>query len=308
MKKCLLIIMLLCILTGFSCARSGSNPMKRASEDKKNSFNIKGEVLWEGKRYIVYPVATASYRGACGKRKGVQLIRIKKPRTWHRRILDVAVWLEPVWEDMTPEEIENLTLYRKSHYPETLEIEEKLCEFVPRLSVVPVGTRVEIANEDRKDHWVVVEGKHLKRKQYVQIYGEAPPEFTLDTPNIHMVPEGAPVSFTAKKVDQIHLQSGFHLWMEGWIFVTDKIWYGKVCENGYFEFNNIPKGVYRVNTWHPLLGRNSTIVKVPEEARGLVAVGYKETPEQMEEITSTFETSYGEAREEDKIWQEIEVW
>lgn len=303
------ILLILCtVLVIASCASVGANPRKIVHESKKNSFDIKGEVLWEGDKYVVYPLATASYKGVCGKRKGVQVVRVTAARVWHLRILDIAVWLEPVWEEMTPEEIENLKYFRQASYPLTYEIVEKECEFVPRLTIAPVGSRIEIVNDDRKDHWLVIEGDHLKRQQYVQVYSGSPPVFTLDTPRVHYVPEGAPVVFTASRTDKWHLQSGFHIWMEGWIFITDKIRFTKVNEKGYFTMENIPQGVYRISTWHPILGYNSTVVRVPDEARGLVKVGYKEAPKDMEFITSSHITTSGEVREEGHIWQEIEDW
>lgn len=291
-----------------SCASTGANPIKRLEETKVETFDVRGEVVWEGDNPIVYPIATASYRGVCGKRKGIELLRLSSPRKWHKRIIDVAVWLEPIWEDMTPDEIRIYKYYERENYPATVEIEERQCEFVPRLTVVPSESRIEIINNDRKDHWTVVEGERLKRKQYVQIYDEAPPEFTLTTPKIHMVPEGAPIVLKTNKKDKISLQSGFHLWMFGWILVTDKKWYTKVNDDGYFVFENVPRGVYRVNTWHPLLGHKSRVVRIPDEAHDTISVGYLETPKNLEIITSTHITTAGEVRDEHNVWQEIEDW
>jgi len=291
-----------------ACAHQGSNPRKRVTEFKTNTYNIKGEVVWEGEKYIVYPMATASYRGVCGKRKGIQVVRISAARVWYLRILDIAVWLEPVWEEMTPDEIDNLKLFRQASYSLEYKIAEKECEFVPRLTVVPVGSRVEVVNEDRKDHWLVIEGDYLKRQQYIQVYDGSPPVFTLETPRIHHVPEGAPIVFDAKRADKWHLQSGFHNWMEGWVLVTDKIRFTKVNDDGYFRLEDIPRGVYRVNTWHPLLGFNSTVVRVPDDTRRVVKVGYKEAPEDIEFVTSSHISTEGEVREEGHVWQEIEDW
>lgn len=302
---CLLLLMIFVVL---SCASTGTNPTKRIAEAKEVLFDIKGEALWEGEEYIVYPLAIASYRGVCGQRKGVQIVRVKRVRLWHLRLLDVAVWLEPVWEEMEPEELDNLRYHRKPVMPETVEIAEKECEYVPRLTVVPVGSRVEVVNDDRKDHWVVIEGEHFKRRQFVQLYSGTPPEFTLNTPRIHHVPEGAPIVFNAKRTDKWHLQSGFHMWMEGWVFVTDKIWFSKVDSKGLFEIKGVPRGVYRVNTWHPLLGLSSTVVKVPEESRDIVKISYIEAPEDIERITSSHITTAGEVREEYDVWEEIEEW
>jgi plastocyanin len=306
LKLSFVIVMVTLLVT--SCASTGTYSRGSVSPNRETTYTITGEVLWEGEQYIVYPLAIASYRGVCGKRKGVQIIRVKKARVWYLRLLDIAVWLEPLWEDMSPEDIENLKYHRKVNLPRVAEITEKECEYVPRLTVVPVGSTVEIVNEDRKDHWVVVEGKQLKRRQYVQLYGNTPPVFTLDTPRIHYVPEGAPITFKADQSDQWHLQSGFHVWMEGWVFISDKIWFSSVNEKGLFKINGVPRGVYKVNTWHPLLGYSSTVVSVPDGAQSVIKVSYEETPENIRHITSSYITTAGEVRESYGVWQEIEEW
>ncbi len=304
--KRFIIILLLFVVS--ACATWGTHPSKRSSEMDEELFTIRGEVLWLGVSPIVYPIPTTAYRGACGKRHADQILRLKKSRLWHQRLIDVAVWLEPVWEDMSPEDISNLKFGHGQGSPGTVIIEERECEFYPRMTVIPVGTQIEIVNDDRKDHWFVVDGQHRKRQQYVQYYGDTPSVFTLQTPGIHSVPQGMPISFLANRTDIWHIASGFHRWMDAWVVITNKAWYGKVDKKGYFTIVNVPRGVYRVNTWHPLLGANSSIIRVPEESRNTVSVNYKEDPYKFERISSSLVPSYGEVVEENTVWQDNEDW
>lgn len=307
MKSRLLLNLVLSMLVIVSCARSATHPAKRISEAQAETFNVKGEVLWKGVTPVVYPIPTTAYHGACGKRRADWAMRLKMARVWHKRLLDVAVWLEPVWEEMSPEDIRGLKAHQKVRWGEPVQIFQKGCEFEPSLIVIPVGSTIEVFNKDRKDHWLVIEGKYKKREQYVQYYGERPSVFTFETPEVHHIPQGVPVSLKADNVDIWHLASGFHRWMDAWVVITDKIWFdSEVDEKGIFEITDVPRGVYRVCTWHPLLGENSSIVRVPDEARKLVAVDYNEVPYKFEEVPSTIITTTGEVREDHQVWQDID--
>lgn len=293
------------LITG--CGKAGTHPAKRISEARAGAFTVKGEVLWRGPTPIVYPIPTNAYHGACGKRRVHELLELQKARLWHKRIKDVAVWLEPVWEEMTPEEIANLKMNQSARVREPVEIIEKGCLFQPGTVVVPVGTLIDVVNEDRMDHWFAIEGKCKEKAQYVQHYGEAPPVFTFETPGIYHLPQGAPAQFVADKVDKWHLVSALHRWMDAWIVVTDKIWFDKMVDKrGIFEITGVPSGVYRVYAWHPLLGESSSVIKVPDDIHRLVGIDFYENPYRFVTIPSTVITTYGEVEEEKNVWQNIE--
>jgi len=306
-KKSKYIFLFLVIFTA-SCATWGTNPIKRKAEQKVETFNLTGDVLWEGKTPLIYPIPTTAYSGACGERRSDSELRLKPTRLWYKRLLDVVVWLEPVWQDMTPEEIKTLTKYRKHPFVPPVQIEEIGCEFKPRLTVIPVGTVVEILNEDRKDHWLVIQGLHKDRAQFVQRYGETPSVFTFETPGVHVKPADKPLVFVTNKVDTWHLTSGFHRWMEAWVVVTDKTWYDKVDRNGHFAIKDVPRGTYNIRTWHPVLGETSTLIKVPDDIRGRIFLKYSKVPQTDEEIGSTVITTSGEVSSEHSVWHDFDEW
>ena len=303
MKQITVILIILAFAIS-ACAKTASHPSKLIAEGEENSFDVKGEVVWEGPKTVVYPIPTTAYRGACGKRRDGMVLRLRRTRVWHRQLLDVAVWMEPVLDEMTPEEIAGLNVKRPERIFGTLEITQKGCGFVPSLAVVPVGTKVDVVNEDRKDHWFVIEGKHKKRQQYVELYGESPSVFTFETPGVHHKPLKAPVEFLTDKVDIWHVSSGFHRWMDAWIFITDKIWFDKVADDGFFEIKSVPRGVYTVHTWHPYLGYNFRQVRVPEDVGSKISISYTLLPEKFGNISSTVEATSKEVVKDHTIWQD----
>ena len=307
MIKKIITICLLVLVLG-SCVGRGAHPVKRKGETFSDTYNIRGEVLWKSEVPIVYPIPTTAYKGVCGGRKGYSALRLVSARLWHKRLLDVAVWLEPVWEKMEAADISGL---KPSIYPEhqrQIKVYERSCDFHPRLSMVPIGGMVEVINEDRKDHWLVVEGRHKKREQYIQRYGEPPSVFTLETPGIHHVPPDAPIEIMATKSDIWHLMSGMHRWMDAWVIVTDKIWYDTVDAKGLFVLEDVPRGIYRVHAWHPLLGENSSVIRVPDDIHGTIAVTFNKIPERIERITSSLITTESEVKEQMNIWRDLDDW
>lgn len=294
----------------FSCAvilsvvLCGPAVSAKAKPDDAGNYTVSGEVLWSGKDPIVHPIATASYRGVCGKRQGIKVLRLREDRLWHKRILDMAVWLEPVWDQMSQEQSAKVRSMSVARPSDQLVIDEKTCEFNPRLEVIPVGTLILVQNSDRKDHWIVVEGKHKKREQFIQIYGDEPPVFELDTPGVHHVPVGAPIKLHAKKKDIWRISSGFHRWMDAWIVITDKTWFDSVDTSGTFTIESVPAGVYELHTWHPILGETTKIVRVPEEIDELVDISYNEIPDTFEEVRSTLITTPSEVKQGKQIFDD----
>lgn len=316
-KKILQISLICSLIIGFSLPLfAGSDSAERESirkldknfEDSSSSdvFTIKGEVVWQGPKPVVYPVPTTAYRGACGKRRSMSAFRLKKCRLWHTRLLDTVVWLEPVLQDMSSEEIASMNIHRKAVSSEPYIIQEKDCEYYPRISVIPVGATIHVVNDDRLDHWTVIQGEDLKKHQYIQKYGVTPDVFTFETPGIHHRPLNEPLVFKAKKQGFWYINSGMLRWMDAWVFIIDKIWYTTVDDKGLFEIPDVPRGVYRIYTWHPLLGKSNIVIKVPDDTKDDVSIGYYDVPDDFEEISSAVLTTSGEVWENNYLWQDVD--
>jgi len=96
--------------------------------------------------------------------------------------------------------------------------------------------------------------------------------------------------------------------MESWILVTDRSWYAKVNPKGHFEIEGVPRGVYQVHSWHPILGESSVTIRVPEDIKKMVAIEYRDLPEDFEQISSTMVTTEGEVGTTRTIWHEVDDW
>lgn len=304
-KKIVVIFAALIVLGG--CARSTDRPASYSS-DGEPLYLVRGEVLWKGPTPVIYPIplSTSAYSGACGKRRAASPVDVIRERLWHYRIVDVAVWLEPIYSDTSAPVIPAPRGENIQEIDNTVRMDEKLCVFEPNTMVVPVGTKIEIWNDDKKDHWFIVESDKEKTKEYVQYAGKEPSIFTFETPDVHNVPMGEPVTINADKLDKIHLISGIHKWMDAWIIVTDKFWFDQsIDKKGIFEINGVPKGMYRIHVWQPLLGENYSVVRVPEDLNGLVSVSYYEKPVKVEKILSTVETTAGEVTDTKNVWKDL---
>jgi plastocyanin len=104
-------------------------------------------------------------------------------------------------------------------------------EFVPRVSVLPVGSKVSFPNRDVVQHSVY---SFSKTKTFdIPIYAGASPQvITLDKPGV------------------IVLGCNIHDWMVGYIVVVDTPIAEMTKDDGSATANDIPKGSYSVRVWH----------------------------------------------------------
>jgi len=106
--------------------------------------------------------------------------------------------------------------------------------FVPDIVVIPVGSTVEFPNSDSVSH---------------QIYSFSPTK-RFQLPLYHGRPY-PPVHFDQAGV--VTLGCNIHDAMVGYIFVTDATYFGRTDARGTWSVTNVPRGIYHVSLWHPLL-------------------------------------------------------
>ena len=116
----------------------------------------------------------------------------------------------------------------------TAEVAQEGKQFMPAVTVLPLGTRVHFPNRDTVRHHVYSfsDAKKFEIKLYV---GK---------------PEN-PVLFDRAGV--VVLGCNIHDSMIGWIVVSDTPWYGKTAANGRLQLDEVPAGRYTLRTWHPSL-------------------------------------------------------
>lgn len=111
-------------------------------------------------------------------------------------------------------------------------------QFVPRVSVVTVGTSVAFPNQDTVRHHVY---SFSPTKNFeLKLYSGVPAQPVLfDKPGIAV------------------LGCNIHDQMAAWIVVIDTPFYALTSEDGHARVNAVTPGSYRVKVWHPGLPGNS---------------------------------------------------
>jgi len=136
-------------------------------------------------------------------------------------VADAVVWLEPAAASIA-----------RRPPPGRAEIRQVKLEFVPFVSVLPVGTRVDFPNRDKVKHHVY---SFSSAKSFeIQLYSGMPVE---------------PVVFD--KPGPVVLGCNIHDWMEAYVMVVDSAWYGKSEASGRIALGAVAPGRYLLHAWHP---------------------------------------------------------
>jgi plastocyanin len=106
--------------------------------------------------------------------------------------------------------------------------------FVPDVIVIPVGSTVEFPNSDSVSHQIY-SFSPTKRFQLPLYHGKPYPPVHFDQPGV------------------VNLGCNIHDKMVGYIFVTDAAYFGRTDASGNWTVTNVPRGIYHVSLWHPLL-------------------------------------------------------
>ncbi len=110
-------------------------------------------------------------------------------------------------------------------------IEQVDREFVPRVTVVPVGSRVSLPNNDVVPH-SVYSFSAAKQFEFDVYVGSAPRVLTLD------------------KTGVITLGCNIHDWMVGYVVVVDTPLAMKTDAKGAALFADVTQGEYELRVWH----------------------------------------------------------
>jgi hypothetical protein len=181
------------------------------------------------------------HREFCGERMPSERIRIGSDRG----IADVLVTLEDV------------PLSRRSPAPKTAVLDNRGCRFVPRVQVVPPGSRLEVRNSDPILHTVhAYLGSetvfHLALPVFRQRVWAA-----LDRPGL----------------TRVECDVG-HTWMRAYILVRDDAFAAVTGPDGAFRLTGVPAGTVRLHAWHETLGTREVSVSVAEGRATSITLTY----------------------------------
>lgn len=128
--------------------------------------------------------------------------------------------------------------------PQKAEISQVGRKFVPEVSIVPVGTAVDMPNRDTVRHHVYSfsPAKRFELKLYV------------GTP-------ASPVVFDQTGIAV--LGCNIHDNMTAWVVIVDTPWYGQTGADGRLLLAAVPPGRFKLRAWHPSMEVGATPIEQP---------------------------------------------
>ncbi len=120
------------------------------------------------------------------------------------------------------------------------EIAQEHRRFMPKVSVIPLGSRVHFPNRDNVRHHVYSfsPAKPFELKLYA---GTPADPVVFDKPGIAV------------------LGCNIHDNMVAWVVVVETPYYGRTDADGRLTLPQVPAGSYRLRTWHPDLPAGSPV-------------------------------------------------
>ncbi len=193
---------------------------------------IKGTVRYKGDPPAPARVAITADREVCGDEKTAQNLLVGPDKG----IQNVVAYLFDIERGTALE-------------PGTVTVDQKGCEYVPRVLLFPAGSKVKIRNSDGILH-------------NTGILAEMNRTFTVAQPKSRRVVE--------KKIEKpempIKVQCDVHRWMRGWWIAQAHPYYALTDAAGRFTLSDVPPGTYTLALWHETLGRLRQTVSVAPKA------------------------------------------
>jgi hypothetical protein len=181
------------------------------------------------------------HREFCGERMPSEKVRVGADRG----LADVLISLEGV------------NLQREVPPPRTALLDNLGCRFVPRVQIVPPGTRLEVRNSDPILHTV-------------HAYLGAETLFHLALPVFRQR-----VWATLDRPGLIRLECDVgHTWMQAYILVRADGLAAVTGPDGAFHLGDVPTGSFRLRAWHEALGTREASVTVAKDRPTVVTVHY----------------------------------
>ena len=190
---------------------------------------IKGHVRFTGPatEKKTLPVTTDQY--VCGKEREAEELLVSPDKG----IRNAVVWLTSPPPGAKPAAQASVT------------IDQKQCNFAPRVVVVPVGGTVDFLNSDRLLHNIHSQSKANQSFNRTQ-------------------PKGRAIPITFSKSEIVKIDCDLHSWMRAWVVVAEHSFYAITGANGEFTLGSVPAGTYQLSIWQEALGTVTKDVTVGE--------------------------------------------
>jgi hypothetical protein len=148
--------------------------------------------------------------------------------------------------------LRNCFVYIKSGIDKTFDppsepflLDQKGCDYIPRVFGVQVGQRIQVRNSDAILHNVRGSTHINKVFNFMQPKQGQVDEKIFDKPEV-----------------MVQFKCDVHPWMSSWCGVLPHPYFAVTGEDGTFTIKNLPPGTYTLEAWHEVLGRKAAEVTV----------------------------------------------
>ena len=123
--------------------------------------------------------------------------------------------------------------------PETVDFDQKGCDYLPHVLAFPAGSTVKIKNDNGILH-------------NIHTYSTKNPTINIAQPKFKKV-----VDVKVEQPELIRVTCDAHGWMHGWWFSAANPYYAVTDDKGNFTIKDVPPGDYEVTIWQEKLGKSS---------------------------------------------------
>jgi plastocyanin len=141
--------------------------------------------------------------------------------------------------------------------PETVDFDQKGCNYEPHVLAFPAGSTIKIKNDDGILH-------------NIHTYSTKNPTVNIAQPKFKKV-----VDVKVEQPELIRVTCDAHGWMHGWWFSSANPYFAVTDDKGNFTIKDVPPGDYEVTIWQEKLGENKQKVSVKAGAAATLNVTMK---------------------------------
>ena len=198
--------------------------------DVKNGGKVTGIVRFEGKAPSPRKLLITKNQKVCGT----------EPRPSEEFVVSEKGGLVNVVVSLIG--IEKGKAFRKK----SPRIVQRKCWFVPRVSLIPVGKRFILVNEDKILH----NFRTMSKKN--RSLNIAHPKFK----------KKLRIKKKFSRPEIMKTACDIHNWMSGWVVAIDHPYHAVSRKTGKFTLKGVPPGTYKLQAWHEKLGTQVQTIKV----------------------------------------------
>jgi plastocyanin len=137
-------------------------------------------------------------------------------------------------------------------------LDQKGCQFSPRVLAVRTRQTIKVTNSDPVTHNVHPVAQKNREWNQSQAPGDPPIERRFGYPEV-----------------LIRVKCNVHNWMRSWVAVMDHPYFAITKADGTFEIPDVPAGDYTIEAWQEVLGTQQQQVHIDAMGKATLAFNFK---------------------------------